>query len=94
MSAMRVTLLGALLLAVACSPESAPTPPPTLGDAVRNNMVVHIMPLPSPPDMGSPTTIPGARANVLMERYMMGKVKEPGNGSSRPSATNSSGPAQ
>jgi len=90
---MRVTLLGALLLAAACSPESAPIPPQTFGDTVRNNMAVHILPLPLSPDVGIPTTVPGERANVAMERYMTGKVKEPVNGSSRASVTTSNGPS-
>lgn len=87
MNARILTLLGALL-AAACSPESATTPPETHGDVVRHNMAVHIVPLPPSPDMGSPTGIPGPRADVLMERYMTGKVKEPANGSSLPSAGN------
>lgn len=91
MNAMRVTLLGTLLLAAACSPESATTPPETLGETVRHNMAVQILPLPVSPAMGTPIAIPGERGNVLMERYMTGKVKEPVNGSSRPSVTGGTG---
>lgn len=94
MNTTRMTLLGALLLAAACSPESATTPLETHGDIVRHNMAVHILPLPPSPAMGSPTDIPGARGNVLMERYMTGKVKEPVTGSSRLSATAGGPPGQ
>ncbi|HYH17737.1 MAG TPA: hypothetical protein VD995_03885 [Azospirillum sp.] len=86
MSAKTLTLLGALL-AVACSPESTTTPPEIHGDIVRHNMAVHIMPLPLSPATGTPTDIPGPRGDVLMERYLTGKVKEPVVGSSRPSVT-------
>lgn len=91
MNAMRVMLSGALLLAAACSPESSTTPPETLGNTVRHNMAVHILPLPYSPAMGTPIEIPGPRGDVLMERYMTGKVKEPVNGSSRPSVSGGSG---
>lgn len=86
MSVRILTLLGGLL-AAACSPESTTVPPETHGSTVRHNMAVHILPLPPSPAMGTPTDIPGPRGDVLMERYMTGKVKEPITGSSRPSAT-------
>jgi hypothetical protein len=91
MNAMRVMVSGALLLVAACSPESSTTPVETHGDTVRHNMAVHILPLPPSPAMGTLTEIPGERANVLMDRYMTGKVKEPVNGSSRLSASGGSG---
>lgn len=86
MNAMRTTLMAATLLASACSSESSTTPADFHGDVVRHNMAVHILPLAPSPSMGAPTEIPGRRADVLMERYMTGKVKEPANGSAKTSS--------
>ncbi len=79
MVAKRMTLLlGTALAVAACSPESTTQPPETLGEAVRHNMAVHVLPLPPSSAMGTPADIPGRRADVLMERYMTGTVKQPG----------------
>ena len=79
---MRLTLLGATLLAAACSAEGDTVPHPTLGETVRHNMAVHALPVPLSPT-GAQYDMPGRRADVLMERYMTGKVKQPTAGSAR-----------
>jgi hypothetical protein len=87
MNGIRLLIPAASLLVAACSPESTTTPPADLGAAVRHNMAVHIVPVPPSPASGTPTDIPGPRGDVLMERYMSGKVTPPAAGSGRAGAS-------
>lgn len=74
---MRLIVGGVALLLAGCAQEGDTMPQPTLGEAVNYNMAVHILPLPPSSAAGSPTDIPGRRSDMLMERYMTGKVKKP-----------------
>ena len=84
MMATRFSLLGAALLVAACSPESDTVPPATLGESVRHNMAVHVLPIPVAPG-NAQYEMPGRRADVQMERYLTGKVKPPVVGSAQSS---------
>jgi hypothetical protein len=82
------------LCVAACSPEGGTVPPPTLGDTVRHNMAVHVLPLPPSSVSGAAAGVPGPRAGIAIDRYMEGQVNPPqtagpepmaGNGGSAPS---------
>lgn len=79
MGKILVTTAVILLLANACTSEFTTTETPRLGEAVHHNMAIHILPqgpvaLGGAPLPGTPSSIPGARAGVAMDRYMTGKV--------------------
>lgn len=65
----------ACLLLAGCASEVPITGSPGLGDAVRNNMAAHIIPLPPSPQAGLPIDVPAQRTNLAIERYMTGEVK-------------------
>jgi len=78
MNAIRFTLAGgALVLLAACAPGGGTLPPESLGESVRHNMAVHILPVP-PAASAAPSEVPGRRGDVAMERYMTGRVRQPG----------------
>lgn len=84
MDKILVTAVVILLLAGACTSEFTTTETPRLGEAVHHNMAIHILPqapvvLGGAPSAGTsfpgtPSSVPGARAGVAMDRYMTGKV--------------------
>ncbi|MBP2316720.1 hypothetical protein [Azospirillum soli] len=64
-----------LFLLAGCASEVPITGTPGLGDAVRNNMAAHIIPLPPSPQAGTPIEVPAQRTGLAIERYMTGQVK-------------------
>lgn len=66
---IRATGLAALMALAACVATEHPVP--EFGNAVRHNMVVHIL-NPDKEVRADPTPMDGARAGVAIERYRAG----------------------
>jgi hypothetical protein len=81
-----VVVLGAsLLLATACDTNKKPLSP-DFGNAVRQNMFVHIIGPRMPDPNAAPPELEGKRAHQAIERYHLGEIEKPEEESTREAA--------
>ncbi len=81
-----VVMLGAsLLLATACDTNNTNKKPLSadFGNAVRQNMFVHIIGPRMPDPNAAPPELEGKRAHQAIERYHLGEIEKPKEESTR-----------